>query len=125
VIHCSSYVIYASSSHCVIHHTTSFLQAVIFVVDSTDRIRMCVAKDELDAMIACSDIKSHKVPVLLFANKKDLPTAMEPAEVTGILGLHTVNEITWHLQPSNSLSGEGINEGIEWLAEQVSKGQVA
>ena len=27
------------------------VQAVIFVVDSSDKIRVCVAKDELDAML--------------------------------------------------------------------------
>jgi len=31
--------------------------AVIWVVDSSDKIRMCIAKDELDAMLAHADIK--------------------------------------------------------------------
>eukprot|EP00441_Pelagodinium_beii_P015063 CAMPEP_0197673088 /NCGR_PEP_ID=MMETSP1338-20131121/80329_1 /TAXON_ID=43686 ORGANISM="Pelagodinium beii, Strain RCC1491" /NCGR_SAMPLE_ID=MMETSP1338 /ASSEMBLY_ACC=CAM_ASM_000754 /LENGTH=124 /DNA_ID=CAMNT_0043253293 /DNA_START=69 /DNA_END=439 /DNA_ORIENTATION=- len=38
------------------------VQAIIFVVDSTDRIRMCVAKDELTQMLDHADLKTANIP---------------------------------------------------------------
>lgn len=43
--------------------------AIIFVIDSVDRIRMCVAKDELEGMLSHPDIRERRIPILFFANK--------------------------------------------------------
>ena len=45
------------------------VQAIIFVIDSTDKIRMCVAKEELHMLLGHEAIKDTKIPVLFFANK--------------------------------------------------------
>lgn len=50
-------------------HYYAEVQAIIFVLDSTDRIRMCVAKEELENMLSHQEIKSSKSPILFFANK--------------------------------------------------------
>lgn len=106
----------------------SDVQGIIFVVDAADSIRMCVAKDELDALLAHPDLKRGKVgenrcPILVFANKMDLPTAMDPAEAGVLLGLTAMTDRAWHIQGSNALSGEGVDEGAGWLAQQVARGQ--
>lgn len=95
-------------------------QAVIFVVDSTDKIRMVVAKDELMSMLRHADL-GERVPVLVFANKMDLPGAMDPPEVMAQLGLSEIERNPWHIRASNALSGDGVSEGITWLAEVVAK----
>jgi ADP-ribosylation factor-like protein 6 len=50
-------------------HYYADVQAIIFVLDSTDRIRMCVAKEELDILLNHELIKKSKAPILFFANK--------------------------------------------------------
>lgn len=50
-------------------HYYADAQAIIFVLDSTDRIRMCVAKDELDQLLNHPSIKESNCPLLFFANK--------------------------------------------------------
>jgi ADP-ribosylation factor-like protein 6 len=50
-------------------HYYSDVQAIIYVLDSTDRIRMCVAKEELEQLLAHEEIKKVKAPILFFANK--------------------------------------------------------
>ena len=57
------------------------VQGVIFVVDSADKLRVAVAKNELDMMLSHINIKSRAVPILFFANKWDLPHAMSDVEV--------------------------------------------
>ena len=53
----------------VITLSLSLFKAVIFVLDSTDKIRMCVAKDELEQMLNHEDLIRKPIPILLFANK--------------------------------------------------------
>merc|ERR1712050_242692 len=60
--------------------------AVIFVVDSSDRDRIEDAKEELFKMLAEPELR--EAAVLVFANKQDLPGAMAPAEVIDKLGMH-------------------------------------
>lgn len=38
------------------------------------RVRMCVAKEELDVLLAHSDVAAASTPVLIFANKVRTPT---------------------------------------------------
>jgi ADP-ribosylation factor-like protein 6 len=45
------------------------VQAIIYVLDSTDKIRMCVAKEELEILLNHAEIKPVRIPVLFFANK--------------------------------------------------------
>lgn len=50
-------------------HYYADVQAIIFVLDSTDKIRMCVAKEELDQLLGHEAIKTTRAPILFFANK--------------------------------------------------------
>ena len=42
--------------------------------------------------------------LLVFANKQDLPNAMNAAEITDKLGLHGLRQRTWYIQVSMSIS---------------------
>lgn len=101
------------------------VNGIIFVADAADSIRMCVARDELDTLLAHPDLKKgkagqNKCPILVFANKMDLPSAMDPAEASVILGLTALTDRAWHIQGSNALTGEGVEAGMKWLAQQLN-----
>ena len=72
---------------------------LIFVVDSNDRERIAEARDELNRMLAEDELRD--AVVLVFANKQDLPHAMNPAEITDKLGLHNMRNRNWYIQVSN------------------------
>ncbi|CAM9322625.1 unnamed protein product [Chrysoparadoxa australica] len=95
------------------------VEAIIFVLDSTDRIRACIAKEELDELLHHKDIARTSVPILLFANKIDMPGAMTPVEIVDLLSLNEINDKAWRVASSNALSGEGVEEGMSWLADQI------
>uniref|UniRef100_A0A915KY54 ADP-ribosylation factor 1-like 2 n=1 Tax=Romanomermis culicivorax TaxID=13658 RepID=A0A915KY54_ROMCU len=59
---------------------------VVFVVDSSDRMRMVVARDELDELMRNPDFQRRRVPILIFANKMDDRHAMSAIEVSEVLG---------------------------------------
>ncbi|KAA6363821.1 MAG: hypothetical protein EZS28_040652 [Streblomastix strix] len=92
-------------------------QAVIFVADSSDKIRMCVAKNELDTMLTSQDLKP--VPLLVFANKMDLPGALNYIQVSEALGLSAITDRPWNIIASNALEGSGLDEGVDWISTRT------
>lgn len=101
------------------------VDAIVFVVDASDRLRMCVARDELDTLLAHADIAKAKPAMLFFANKMDLPGALEPAEASVQLGLPALTDRAWQIAASNALTGEGVEEGISWLVQTLNTSREA
>jgi len=89
-------------------------QGLIFVVDSNDRERVSEARDELMRMLNEDELR--EALVLIFANKQDLPNAMNAAEITDKLGLHGLRNRTWYIQSTCATSGDGLYEGLDWLS---------
>ncbi|XP_070304544.1 ADP-ribosylation factor-like protein 6 isoform X2 [Salvelinus sp. IW2-2015] len=94
--------------------------AIIFVIDSGDKLRMVVAKEELDTLLNHQDIRSRRLPVLFFANKSDLREAMSLVKVSQLLCLENIKDKPWHICASNAVKGEGLLEGVDWLQEQIA-----
>jgi ADP-ribosylation factor protein 1 len=92
---------------------------VIFVVDSNDKERVGQARDELQKMLAEDDLRD--AILLVFANKQDLPNAMNCQEVTDKLGLRSLGARTWFIQGACATSGEGLYEGLDWLSANIKK----
>ena len=93
--------------------------AVVIVVDSTDRARISIVRDELFRLLEHEELQPSVV--LVFANKQDVKGAMTPAEITNLLSLHDIKNHDWHIQPSCALTGEGLYDGLGWIAQHVSQ----
>merc|ERR1712083_514155 len=91
---------------------------VIFVVDSTDRDRIEDAREELYKLLG--DDEMREAALLVLANKQDLPQAMAGVEVSEKLRLHDLRGRKWFLQTACATSGDGIYEGLDWLARSLS-----
>jgi hypothetical protein len=94
-------------------------QGLIFVVDSNDRDRIGEARDELHRMLNEDELRD--AVLLVFANKQDLPNAMNAAEITDKLGLHALRQRQWYIQSTCATSGEGLYEGLDWLSSNIAK----
>ena len=92
--------------------------ALIFVVDSNDTERMAEAREALEMVI--QDEQMAGVPVMVYANKMDLPQALTVPEVSEKLGLMTLRDRKWYVQASNAARGDGLFEGMDWLSKNVS-----
>ncbi|KAK8454890.1 hypothetical protein SEVIR_4G047500v4 [Setaria viridis] len=68
-------------------------QGLVFVVDSNDRDRVVEARDELHRMLNEDELRD--AVLLVFANKQDLPNAMDAAEIIDKLGLHSLRQHHW------------------------------
>ncbi|XP_021342598.1 ADP-ribosylation factor-like protein 1 [Mizuhopecten yessoensis] len=92
--------------------------AIIYVVDSVDRDRINISKQELASMLEEEELK--KVTFLIFANKQDIEGAMTPAEVSNALGLNAIKH-TYQIFKTSALKGTGLEEAMEWLGNQVTQ----
>ncbi|KAK2536436.1 hypothetical protein Q9233_003204 [Columba guinea] len=79
---------------------------IILVVDSIDRERLSITKEELYRMLAHEDLQ--KAAVLIFANKQDMKGCMTAAEISAYLTLSSIKDHPWHIQSCCALTGEGI-----------------
>ena len=89
--------------------------AIIYVVDSTDKDRLDIARQELELMLEEEEVKG--LPLLIFANKQDSPDALSESEIVNALDLHSIKNRQWALFKISAIKGEGLNEGFEWLVD--------
>ena len=62
------------------------------------------------------------VPVLVLANKQDMPGAMGYDEIYKGLGLSSVKNRQWSMFKTSAMDGTGLTEAFEWLTNTL-KGQ--
>ncbi|KAF9140136.1 hypothetical protein BG015_001781 [Linnemannia schmuckeri] len=105
--------------------------AVVFVVDSTDRDRLFEARDELGfylnlasppASAAAEEGEDAKETVLLIlATRCEFPEALDLSEIRDAFERELFQgEMKWRVQGCDATTGEGVVEGLEWIAAQLS-----
>lgn len=99
-------------------HYFNNTSAIIYVVDSNDPQRMAESKEELDIML--EDQELADVPLLVMANKQDLPQAASASWITDALNLRNLRR-TWFVQATCAVNSSGIYEALDWLAKEVTK----
>jgi len=104
-------------------HWYAKMNSLIFVVDSADKddFRVESTREELQKMLAEDELKDK--PLLVFANKQDLPHAFSVKEIVEKLGLHNLRQRRWYIQGSTATTGEGLYEGLDWLQREVERSQ--
>jgi ADP-ribosylation factor 1/2 len=93
-------------------------QGLIFVVDSADKDRVDLAKEELQRMLTEEELRD--AVLLVFANKQDMGVMSVP-DITEKLGLHTLRGRDWYIQGTCALTGDGLYDGLDWLVKAVGK----
>lgn len=92
---------------------------LIYVVDSSDKKRLEETGIELFELLG--ENKLEEVPLLVYANKQDLPNSLASSELAEALGLHSIKDRAWQIQACTAITGEGIKEGMEWACKSVKK----
>ncbi len=100
------------------HNYFQDTDAVVFVIDSSDRRRFDEVRIELESL------SKHRAllqcPFLIFANKQDLPQAADTNHIVNSLGLFQMLRYrNWKVCESTATTGSGIHRGFEWLATQL------
>ncbi|XP_071485767.1 uncharacterized protein [Diadema setosum] len=91
---------------------------VIFVVDSQDRARFAEAREELFGIVNAQEM-TQGAPVLVLANKQDLPGASGVTKLIDELHLRNLTRNPWHIQGACATTGDGLYEGLNQLAKMI------
>ena len=54
--------------------------------------------------------------LLVFANKQDLPHALNGSQVTEKLDLLSIRDRKWSVYACSAPTGDGLYEGLDWLS---------
>ncbi|KAJ5079869.1 adp-ribosylation factor 4b-related [Anaeramoeba ignava] len=100
-------------------HYYKSAKGIIFVIASDEPQRFEEANLELQKMLNNEDL--GPVPLLVFANKQDLPKAESTDAISRKLNLGSLNNREWFIQKTSAISGDGIYEGLSWLSNLLSK----
>lgn len=95
-------------------HYFNDVHAIVVVIDTTDKVRISILRDQLDEMLEDATLQRRKIPICFFANKMDLP-GLDPAACSMALGLDMVKDRNWSIFASNAITGAGLDEGLLWL----------
>jgi len=88
-------------------------KAIVFVVDSSDKDRIEIAKQELFGLLKEEELKD--AAILVFANKQDLADAVSPESLTTELNLSSITNRQWAIFGSSAKEGTGLTEGFDWF----------
>ncbi|KYQ93972.1 putative apoptosis inducing factor [Tieghemostelium lacteum] len=99
-------------------HYSQESKGIIFMVDSSDRERIKEAsKDALFPCILDQDVFQN-IPILVLANKQDIPNCMTLDELNDNLNLPPQN---CYLHLCSVKDGTGVKEGLELLVNEINK----
>ena len=90
---------------------------IIFMVDSNDRERVEWTAEKLSEMLKEEELMDK--PLLVFANKQDLPNALRTSELVEKLNLHSIRNRKWFIQECVATQGKGLYEGLGWLVAEM------
>ena len=93
--------------------------ALIFMIDSTDRPRFNEVADELFKVLTNEILVRSLKAVLIYCNKCDSPNTVPINDILSNLNLDRYRNVKWHAQECSAMNGTGLYEGLDKLAEML------
>ena len=91
------------------------VQVVIFMVDASDEKNFPAAKKELEELI----FKVQNIPLLVLANKNDLPDAKTADEVSAALDLASIKDREVCVYNVSCKNVFNIDTTMDWILKHV------
>lgn len=99
-------------------------EGIVFVVDAGDPYRLDQARDELHRGIDTIDCDGKGLPVLVYANKQDLPNALQIEDLQDRLQIDRLKpKRQCRFVPCIATTGKGLHEGLQWLRDSITNAE--
>ncbi|KAL4232546.1 hypothetical protein ACF0H5_007237 [Mactra antiquata] len=92
-------------------------EAVVFVVDSVDNVRVDEAKFELHDLLQSKYLR--RVPLIVLANKQDLKEPMNTDVMSAELDLSSINDRDWSIYATSAVNGTGIKSAFKDTVDKI------
>ena len=95
---------------------------MIFVVDSSDRMRLKEAQAELTQVVQDAHIHKNLIPVIVLANKQDMGSAVAVKTIQTEMQLDEVlSEHPWTISGCCATKGTGVHDAMKKFAEMLKE----
>uniref|UniRef100_A0A0V0J9Y3 ADP-ribosylation factor-like protein 2 n=1 Tax=Schistocephalus solidus TaxID=70667 RepID=A0A0V0J9Y3_SCHSO len=92
--------------------------ALIWVVDSSDRPRLDDCREELGKLLL--EERLVGATLLVLANKQDLAGSLTPTQISEALNLRDITTHHWSIYGCSAVTGENLLQSVSWLIKDVS-----
>ncbi|KAF8590251.1 ARF/SAR superfamily [Ramaria rubella] len=92
--------------------------AIVWVVDSGDRLRMKDCSDELHSLLL--EDRLAGASLLVFANKQDIQGSMSDMEIRDALDLRSIKSHHWKILSCSAIIGTNLVQGLDWVVNDVA-----
>ncbi|KAA0033632.1 ADP-ribosylation factor-related protein 1 isoform X1 [Cucumis melo var. makuwa] len=93
--------------------------AVIYVIDAACPSKFEDSKSALEKVLRHEDLQG--APLLVLANKQDLPEAVSAEELSRYLDLKKLDERVYMFEAVSGYDGMGIKNSVEWLVDIMER----
>ncbi|KAF4580916.1 small GTPase superfamily, ARF type [Ophiocordyceps camponoti-floridani] len=93
--------------------------ALIWVVDATDRQRSGDCRAELEGLL--EEERLAGATLLILANKTDVEGCMDEREMCEALQLEKIRTHEWHVVRCSAVMGTNLDEGLAWVVADAKK----
>ena len=95
---------------------------VVWVVDSSDKLRLKDCKDELHSLLKQDKLAGSTLLVL--CNKQDIEGALTTDQIKDVLELDSITTRHWMILPCSAISNKnnekGVEKGFQWILDDVN-----
>ncbi|KAI8373334.1 putative ADP-ribosylation factor-like 2-like protein [Blakeslea trispora] len=92
--------------------------ALVWVVDSADRLRLQDCQRELSQLL--QEERLAGATLLVFANKQDIKGALSEQEIKEALELDHIKSHHWAILACSAVTGEHLLKGMDWVVHDVA-----
>ncbi|KAG8426949.1 ADP-ribosylation factor-like protein 2 [Metarhizium acridum] len=93
--------------------------ALIWVVDATDRLRIDDCRDELHGLLL--EERLSGASLLILANKTDVEGCLDEQEIRKALRLDEIRTHQWNILRCSAMTGKNLQEGLAWVVADAKK----
>ncbi|KAJ1088009.1 hypothetical protein NDU88_001168 [Pleurodeles waltl] len=91
---------------------------LVYVIDSANKQHLEEARRQFEQILKNELVKN--VPVVVMANKQDLPGALNAEEITRTFNMKKhCSDRDWFVQPCCAITGQGLTEGLAKVTDFV------
>lgn len=108
-----------SQTRALLRHYYPQTEALVFVIDSSDKDRYREAIEILCETLSEAELDGD--PILILANKQDLHEVMSREEIlSDLMTKDYLKRRKWEVFPVSGLQGDGLTEGLDWLTSVLT-----
>jgi len=93
------------------------IDGIIFIIDSHDKDRFDDAIECFQEILEADELKN--CPILIMANKQDMNETLSSDEISLFLKNEKYKDRKWSIIKTSGINGQGLEEGMQWMASAI------